>query len=783
MSDDNYAALSRPAGNASDPSALTANEVSRKVFRQLVGLLPEAGLLLASDGPLASNERFTELLGYSPHDLAGRALTDLLQTGTADIVREAVAPSRAAAWRGPRRCRDGTTLYLEIFALPLSFTPEAEIWLALYREEEADGGCNVQAEAERLKLALKSANAWCWEWDIRRDQMERSSELFEAHGVPSSSLGSTLNGVLERMHPDDRGRALELVNRAIRDRGEYDNVVRLCWIDGSSRWIASRGRAIYDDSGAPVRMIGVATDVTEQRRAEEALRNSEESFRSMIENAPYGIYRSTPGGRFLSANPALVRMLGYGSAKELLDLDMARDVYENAQERSGLLASLATAQSFSGVETCWKRKDGSPISVRLSGRQLRDGNDNLACFEVFAEDITEQRVLQEQFLQAQKMEAMGQLAGGVAHDFNNLLTIILGYSALLQEQWQGDDARRGFLDRIQNAANRASSLTRQLLTFSRKRPQQEEIVDCNVLLTELGKMLPPLIGENIEVHIVPGREPLLVRADSGRIGQVIVNLAVNARDAMPSGGTLKIRGTRLHDQSIARNREPRSHAAGWVEIAVEDTGCGMTAETVARMFEPFFTTKEPGKGTGLGLSTVYGIVHQAGGEVIAESELGSGSRFRVLLPAAGALENPQEIERLLDESLHGRETILLVEDEDGLRELVERCLRSLGYTVLAAKDGLMALDVVQAYDSPIDLLILDLVLPRMNAGDVSAWVLERYPKAKLLLVSGYDAQEQARAVAPSVLLQKPFSPRVLACAVRRVIESKSHSGGSSPDAS
>src|SRR6202161_256579 len=362
------------------------------------------------------------------------------------------------------------------------------------------------------------------------------------------------------------------------------------------------------------------------RAAQESLRRSEMNFRSLVTNAPYGICRCDSAGQLLDANPALLTMLGYSSLSELVGKHLG-GLYSDTQRWFELADYLRSAAPFNGLIAEWKRKDDITILVRVSGRAVSNDKRKTA-FELFAEDVTERRALEQQLQQSQKMEAIGRLAGGIAHDFNNLLMVISGYSEFLLDRLGPDPALRGPAQEIAGASQRASSLTRQLLAFSRKQMLAPKILDLNGVVTENLKMLTRMIGEDIDLVMVPGTGLGAVRADAGQIDQVIMNLAVNARDAMPSGGKLTIETSNISlDEEYARFHAPL-RPGDYVMLAISDTGAGMDSETQSHIFEPFFTTKGP-KGTGLGLSTVYGIVKQSGGYIWVNSEPGKGTSFKI----------------------------------------------------------------------------------------------------------------------------------------------------------
>src|SRR5579871_1225099 len=371
------------------------------------------------------------------------------------------------------------------------------------------------------------------------------------------------------------------------------------------------------------------------RSLQEALMHSESNFRSLVHNAPVGICRCNRDGTILQVNPALLLMLGCGSPSELLGRNLLTDLYTDRQRSQELESSFGSDQQFHDLEAEWRNREGKPILVRLSGRPIED--EAISSYEVVAEDITEHRMLERQFRQAQKMEAIGRLAGGIAHDFNNLLMVISGYTQILLQELQDDSPLRKAATEIEKAADRAASLTRQLLAFSRKQVLSPKVLDLNALVLDNLKMLPRLIGEDIEVISVTGSDLGRIKADPGQVAQVILNLAVNARDAMPQGGKIIIETANITvDESYTLKRASMP-AGDYVMLAISDTGAGMDAETQSHIFEPFFTTKGQ-QGTGLGLSTVYGIVKQSGGYIWVYSEPGRGTAFKIYFPRVADAE-------------------------------------------------------------------------------------------------------------------------------------------------
>jgi PAS domain S-box-containing protein len=510
------------------------------------------------------------------------------------------------------------------------------------------------------------------------------------------------------------------------------------------------------------------------RATQESLRRSESNFRSLVMNAPYGICRCDSLGILQDANPALVAMFGYSSAAELTGKHLG-GLYADAQQWFQTADYFHSRKEFNDLTTDCIRKDGSAIVARISGRTIANGKDG-GTFEIFMEDVTETRTLELQLRQAQKMEAIGRLAGGIAHDFNNLLMVISGYSEFLLERIGPDPRLRGPAQEISNATQRATSLTRQLLAFSRKQMLAPKVLDLNEVVAENLKMLTRMIGEDIDLVMVPGTSLGALRADPGQIDQVIMNLAVNARDAMPQGGKLTIETANVHlNENFARTHAPLT-AGDYIMLTISDTGVGMDTDTQARIFEPFFTTKGA-KGTGLGLSTVYGIVKQSGGFIFVDSQPQRGTAFRAYFPRIDGREDVAVAQDALTlpRAQNGEETILLVEDEINLRRLARQYLETQGYKILEAEDSAAALQIVEGHRGTIDMLLTDVIMPGMNGRELAVQVSKQLPEIRVLYMSGYTENaigHDGTLDAGINLLQKPFGLPVLRDRVREILDSE-----------
>jgi PAS domain S-box-containing protein len=514
----------------------------------------------------------------------------------------------------------------------------------------------------------------------------------------------------------------------------------------------------------------VLRDITGRKRMEAGLRESEERYRLLFERNLAGVYRSTADGRLLECNWAFARLLGYASPAET----MAHPewwMHENPGAHAEFWQRLRKEGSIINHEGQARRKDGTPVWVIQNVSLLADEDgEEMLLGTVF--DVTERRRLEEQLLQSQKMEAVGRLAGGIAHDFNNLLTAIAGYSDLLLAELPENDSRRESAVEIREAGRRAAGLTQQLLAFSRRQVLEPRVLDLNAVIAGMEKMLRRVIGEDIELTAALDPDLWRTMADPGQIEQAIVNLAVNARDAMPRGGqlTLETANVTLDEKfaSAYATVQPGPH----VMLAVSDTGVGMDAALQSRLFEPFFTTKERGKGTGLGLSTTYGIVKQSGGSIWVYSEPGLGTTFKIYLPRCEENLAEREAPPVPVSLRPGTETILLVEDEAEVRRLVERLLRMHGYAVLAAASPAEAIASAKGAGR-IDLLVTDVIMPGMNGREMARLLAAERPRMRVLYMSGYtDAAIAQQGILPpgQAFLSKPFTPDLLARKVREVLD-------------
>lgn len=731
------------------------------------------------------NPAFSQTYGYNPEEVVGKTTPRILKGGqvtpeTYKAFWEMLLEKRHVRAEIINKTKDGRLLTIELSASAIldargNITGFLGIQRDVTERKRADEAMR-KSEAS-LAEAQQIAQVGNWEWDIVHDRAWWSEEMYRIFGVDPEGPMPTIEVSLKLMHPDDRGSVEAALKAAFDEAKPYAIDYRIVRPDGTERAVHAQGEVKFDEAHRPLRMVGTVQDITEGKRAEEALRASEERYRLLFEHNLAGVCRASYEGGLLDCNDAYARILGYESREEILAQPVL-GLYFDPAEREAYWARLKERGSLSSYELRLRRKDGSPVWILTNDRIVEDQGQLVK--EATLIDISERKraekalkKTQEQFLQAQKMEAVGRLAGGIAHDFNNLLTVINGYSDLMLESAPTDGRERSHLEEIRRAGKRAAALTRQLLAFSRKQVVAPKVLDLNAIVEGAQTMLRRLIGEDI-VFVAHLARPLgQVKADPGQVEQVIMNLVVNARDAMPKGGKLTI------ETSNAELGEEyaRSHAyvapGNYVMLAVSDTGCGMDAETQSHIFEPFYTTKEQGKGTGLGLSTVFGIVKQSGGHVNVYSEAGRGTTFKVYLPR---VEKPVEADaksQAEDVSVSGTETVLLVEDEPGVRSLAQEALRLNGYRALVAGGAEEALALAASHRGAIHLLLTDVIMPGLNGKELADRLALSRPGVRVLFISGYtaDAIGQHGILDAGVsFLPKPFTPHDLLRKLRQTLD-------------
>jgi PAS domain S-box-containing protein len=580
--------------------------------------------------------------------------------------------------------------------------------------------------------------------------------------------------VAELAFPEDAGAVLAQYEALAAGQAEgFEADRRYRHRDGSARWARVSAVLVREADGRPGWVSAVVTDVTERREAEELLRASEERFRLLVEGVrDYSILMLDAAGRILTWNAGAERIHGYGAA-EIIGRHFSA-FHPPEDVAAGRTAGLLSRAAAGRVEDeGWRvRKDGTRFWAGVVFTAVRDEAGGFRGFAKITRDLTERKRLEDQFRQAQKMEAVGRLAGGVAHDFNNLLTVINGYGQILLEQLPESDPNRELVQQMTHAGERAAGLTAQLLAFSRRTIIEPKVLNLNEVVAQSERLLRRMIGEDIALGTVLAPDLARVKADPTQVEQIVVNLAVNARDAMPHGGKLTIETRNVYLSGHDADNYPELPPGRYVQLAISDTGCGMPEEVRAKAFEPFFTTKEAGKGTGLGLAMVYGAVKTHRGHVDVYSEVGVGTTFKILLPGTDA-DTPAPRSGELRIAPRGAETVLLVEDEEPVRRMARLALETQGYAVLEAVNGSDAVRVAERYAGAIHILVTDVVMPGIGGRVVAETLRPRHPDLKVLYVSGYTDDAIVRhgiVEATDAFLQKPFTPLSLARKVRAVLD-------------
>jgi PAS domain S-box-containing protein len=625
--------------------------------------------------------------------------------------------------------------------------------------------CVLKAEVERERNLLHALMDNIPDAIWFKDKAGRFTEVNKAAasllGVsnPSEVIGRTIFDFL----PPEQGREIHAREQEIirLSRAEANRIQELHFKSVGARWMSTTRAPVLERTGGVAAVVGVSRDVTEQKHAEVALQQSEEKYRQMVETAAEGVWIVDNLVRTIFVNSKMAAMLG------LKPEDMQGKPVSDFMPAEDVTAQLPPFEhgnpEGSATDLRLRRSDGTEIWAILSSSPMIDASGRRSGTLAMLTEVTERKRLEDQFRQAQKLEAMGRLAGGVAHDFNNILTVISGYSQLLLRRMETGSPLRAQVEKIGVAADQAANLTRQLLSFSRRRAVQSQVLDLNAAVSNFEKLCRPIIGDAIELVTKLDSNVGRIRADAGQLDQVLMNLIVNARDAMPQGGRVSI-----ETANVEPSGSPSHPAGEYVLLAVSDTGCGMDANTKTRLFEPFFTTKDEGKGTGLGLSTVHGIVTQHGGWIDVISEPGQGTCFSLYLPRIRDEVQAILLPQPTAEWPRGSETVLVVDDRAAVRELVRETLEPCGYKILEAADGQEGVEIFERNAKQIDLVITDLVMPRLDGAEFGRLVKQQRPETKILYMSGYS-DESVVIDTPSALLQKPFTPEALAQRVREAL--------------
>jgi PAS domain S-box-containing protein len=788
-------------------------------FAQLLESLANGVLITDSRGKVVFTNTFLDrMFGYESGELLGKSVDVLLPeelVGAHGRHRKKyqAAPETRLMGAGRdllARRKDGSVFPVEIGLSPLRMSEELQV-AAIVTDITARKHAEQRSILQRdVALALADANslaevaprllsiiAHALGWDVAMLWLEDAesgwlrlaaswakddslSVFIESFKDSSVRRGDSLPGeVWLRGEPQwFPAYALEAGSR----RAELAARTGLCSAFALPMLFAGRTMGVMEFHGRRFRQqeegsVEIASAVAsqigqfvERKRSQQALGEVEARYRTLFENAVFGVFRSTVTGEMLDANPAIAAILDYAEASDVLKLHLGRDVFKSPQDLDQLLTDTSITPYFNDREVEWKTRGGATIEVQLSGRIVQDEEGRPVGIEAIVDNVSQRRLLERQFLQAQKMEAIGRLAGGVAHDFNNLLTIIAVSTDTLLDQTTGQ--ARETIGEIAHATEQGASLVRQLMAFSRNQDQVQQAVNLNQILTGSHRMIAVLAGEDIRIELQLRAEDCRVAVETNRFEQVLMNLVANARDAMPSGGTIAIATSiKKVDDELARLYSISSGT--FVSLRLADTGHGIPPEIQPHIFEPFFSTKEEGKGTGLGLSTVYGIVRQYGGHILCESVVNEGTTFTILLPAAAEAASSQKTygaSRQLSKTPQSTGRILLVEDQAVLRTSIKRILERAGYDIVVAEDGPDAIRRSEDPSAEFDLLITDIVLPQMRGTELAARLKERYPRMRVLFMSGYS--EEKIPLKGAGFLPKPFRREVLLEKVRLVLYQK-----------
>jgi PAS domain S-box-containing protein len=755
---------------------------SEEKYRLVVQQASDA-ILVAQEGRMKFvNPRVQEVTGYTEEELTSRPFLEFIHPEDRRMVGERHQnrlQGKAVPPAYPFRIvtKSGEDRWVEIRAviIPWQGKPATLNFLTDITERRKTEEALKKSEAQYREL-VENANSII----LRRDPEGRITFFNE---FAQRFFGYQENEILGRNvvgtivpEKETSGRDLaEMIRDISRHPERYatnenENVLR----SGERVWVTWTNKPIFGPDGKLAEILCIGNDVTTRKRAEDALEASEAKYRTLVEGMSEAVMQVDNEDRIQFVNPQFCQMMGYRE-DELLGR-VGYEIYfdPEAQElirRKNLLRKEKISDAY---EIRMRKKAGEEVQVRISGAPVTDTLGNVVGSIGVITDITERKSLEEHVRQLQKMEAIGRLSGGVAHDFNNLLQGIMGFAEMALRKLPADDPLRRYLEGIEKTVEKAASLTYQLLAFSRKQVFQPVVVEFNEIVRESEKMLRRLIGEDIEIVTRLDPEAGRVKVDPIQVEQVVMNLAVNARDAMPKGGRLILETSAVElDPEFIRSSHPDLAPGPHVVLKVSDTGCGMDSETLTHIFEPFFTTKEKGKGTGLGLATVYGIVRQSGGGIEVQSTLGKGTVFQIYFPREEQEVSAREKVATLSEIPKGTETVLLVEDEDELRGMMRENLTQYGYAVLEAENGEAALQLFREHPGKVDLLISDVVMPKMSGPDLARQLGPLLPELKVIFISGYpDDATLSHGLQPLGLafLQKPFKPHILLRKVREILD-------------
>ncbi len=756
---------------------------SEQRLRILVEQAPEAVVILDVD-----SGRFVEV-NRRAEELFGLERDQLLQMGPVQLspaLQPDGRPSVERSWEQIERALDGEVPAFEwthrhagggLIPCEVRLVSLPYAGRRLVRGSMTDI-TERQQVAEALRASRDALRAVFDASPLPTLMLDREGYVRMWNSAAQNTFGWTIDELLGQrplIVPEERVAEFHQIRRAVMS-GETVRGVETYRVtkDGATINVSLAAAPLCDSDGAVIGLVNALVDITPRKEAERALRESEAKYRALVEHATYGIFRASHSGEFLAVNPALVEMLGYASAEDLMAVDIRHQVYVDSEQWGRLMERFATVDRVDGVETRWKQSDDSVITVRLSGRAVRNRAGTALAVEMIAEDVTRQRALESQLRQAQKMEAIGQLTGGIAHDFNNILTAVLSNAELLAGALPNEHVLlHSEVDDIRAAARRGAAMIRKLMAFSRREHLDIERLDLGEIADELGSMLRRLLPEHIEVQVIRDPSHAIVRADRGAVEQIVLNLATNSRDAMPDGGslTIEIREAAIDDQY--RAKYGWGDPGDYVCLAVTDTGTGIEDSIRTKIFEPFFTTKPPGEGTGLGMAMVYGLIKQHGGFINVESEVGHGTTISMYFPADRGDQPVGTTAHGVAALRGGSETILLVEDEEAIRRASQRVLHRYGYRLRVAADGQEALALLLNPEVHIDLVITDVVMPKLGGQKLFATARQAGLNVRFIFTSGYAPREMTDcgSLDPALpFLHKPWTVADLLRRVREVLD-------------
>jgi len=765
--------------------SVEALEISEKRFRDIAENAQEWIWEIDTDGRYTYVSRVAEtILGYTPEEILQHHFYEFFHPDDREVLQAGALAAIASkhpfqGFVNRNIHKDGRTVWLTTSGLPLF---DAKGNLIGYRGVDSDITELKQAEEtlrrseERFKLSMEATNDGLWDWNIETNNGYFSPAYYRMLGYEVGAFSEEARSWEELIHHDDRESVIRANNACIEGQCEHFEVeYRMKNKGGGWRWILGRGKCVArNEQGRALRMVGTHVDITERKRAEEALRESEEKFSKVFRDAPVWIaITDMLDATYQDVNEAVLKVSGF-TRDEVVGHTAVEIGWIKPEDRTRLMREMQVHDRIIDMEMEFRSKDGRRLYGLVNGDPMVIGDRS--CLVTITVDITDRKrmedekaALEAQLQQAQKMEYVGRLAGGVAHDFNNMLGVILGYTDLAMMKADPSHPLQSDLAEIRDAATRSAELTRQLLTFARKQTMAPKVLDMNDTVAGMLKMLRRLIGEDVNLAWEPGNKVWPVKMDPSQIDQILANLCVNARDAIVGGGkvTIETRNASVHERCRLEHAE--AQPGDFVMLAVSDSGHGMDKDTIAQIFEPFFTTKDVGEGTGLGLATVYGAVKQNNGFIHVISEPERGTTFQLYFPRYfGDTEQLDPASQVVA-TTHGQETVLLVEDEPAILTLGKRILEQQGYLVLSANGPRAAIQLAEKHIGAIQLLVTDVVMPEMNGRDLVKHLLERYQDMKHLYMSGYpkDVIAHHGVLDEGVhFIQKPFTMRELAVKVR-----------------